>query len=95
VLAPDFVEFGRSSRVYVRAEVLATPPAPIPIALPLPSFRVRWIAPDVALVTYQSDLASASGRERALRSSLWTRSNGRWQLRFHQGTPIGAAHAEG
>jgi hypothetical protein len=69
-------------------DALSIEPRAIPAALPLPGFEVRLVHTDVALVTYESDVAYPSGRERARRSSLWTRTREGWQLRFHQGTPI-------
>jgi hypothetical protein len=56
--------------------------------LPLPEFKVRLIHADVAQVTYVSTVATEHGEERALRSSIWSRTSGGWKLRFHQGTPI-------
>jgi len=91
VIAPDFLEFGRSGRVYRLADALALPPQPIPARIPLPDLEIRLLQPGVALVTYDSDVDYASGREHARRSSLWTRSDGHWQLRFHQGTPFSPA----
>ena len=88
VLAPDFLEFGRSSRIYNLEDALSFEPQEIPIKLPLLNFEIRLVHPDVALVTYESDVAYRSGREFARRSSLWTRTTQGWQLRFHQGTPI-------
>lgn len=90
LFGPDLVEFGRSGRVYSRDEILAVAVQEIPARLPLANFQVRLLGPDVALVTYDSDVAYASGRERAHRSSLWTRAEtaAGWLLRFHQGTPI-------
>ena len=87
-LAPDFIEFGRSGRVYRLGEVLSVEPQEIPAQLPLPNLEIRLLHPDVALVTYDSDVAYPTGRERAHRSSLWTRTAEGWQCRFHQGTPI-------
>jgi len=88
VLAPDFLEFGRSSRIYRLEDALSIERQEIPAKLPLPNLEIRLVHPDVALVTYESDVAYPSGRERARRSSLWTRTSGGWLLRFHQGTPI-------
>ena len=90
VLAPDFLEFGRSSRVYRLEDALSMERQEIQAKLPLPNLAIRLVHPDVALVTYETEVAYASGRERARRSSLWTRTPGGWQLRFHQGTPIPA-----
>ena len=92
ILAPDFLEFGRSSRVYRLEDALSIQHQEISAKLPLPNLEIRLVHPNVALVTYESDVAYPSGRERARRSSLWTRSPEGWQLRFHQGTPI-PAHA--
>jgi len=88
VFSPDFVEFGRSGRVYRFEDVLSDRPQEIPATLPLPDLEIRLVHPDVALVTYDSDVAYPTGRQRARRSSLWVRSNAGWRLRFHQGTPI-------
>jgi glyoxylase I family protein len=79
LIADDFVEFGRSGRVWTREsmrDVLEGPPtSPIPIE----RFEVAELGDDVALVTYRA--------ARANRSSVWVRRQGRWQMRFHQGTP--------
>lgn len=53
--------------------------------------REELLAGELALVTYRAARpANASGEaaRQTLRSSLWLRRNGRWQIRFHQGTPI-------
>ena len=87
-LAPDFIEFGRSGRVYRLGEGPSVEPPEIPAQLPLPKLEIRLLHPDVALVTYDSDVAYPTGRERAHRSSVWTRTAEGWECRFHQGTPI-------
>jgi hypothetical protein len=55
--------------------------------LSLAKFAVRSIAADVALVTYVSEVTYGEVTEVANRSSLWTRYEGAWRIRFHQGTP--------
>jgi hypothetical protein len=87
ILAPDFIEFGRSGRIYSREEALAVPRQNIDARLPLESFAVHPIDRDVFLVTYVSEVTYA---EVAMgnRSSLWSRTDAGWQLRFHQGTPV-------
>jgi len=86
VLAPDFVEFGRSGRTYSRADTLASPAVPIGGALPLEEFAVRELDRDTVLVTYVSRVGDAHP-DLANRASIWSRSAGGWRLRFHQGTP--------
>ena len=89
VLAPEFLEFGRSGRVYDLEATVSTEPAPFTAVLPLPGFTVRRPAHDVALVTYLSRVTSEEGREVAAnRSSLWVRHDDGWRLHFHQGTPV-------
>jgi hypothetical protein len=84
-LAPDFFEFGRSGRAYTRAQVLGVPFEPFDAFLN--NFDVRLIDTNVALVTYVSEVVYGNAKEIGNRSSLWTRDKGRWQIRFHQGTP--------
>jgi len=87
VLAPDFLEFGRSGRVYRREDILNDPARPIHATLALAKFAVRSIAADVALVTYVSEVTYGEVKEVANRSSLWSRHASGWSIRFHQGTP--------
>jgi hypothetical protein len=88
ILAPDFFEFGRSGRVYQRAETVEFSPRPFRATLPLVDFTARLLSRDIAQATYVSIVQYDGGEERALRSSIWTRTPLGWQLRFHQGTPM-------
>ena len=87
VLHPAFFEFGQSGRSWTRAN-LATEGDPIAVELPLPAYHAELIAPDVALVRYESRQLDGSGA--ANRSSVWIRTPDGWRLRFHQGTPRSA-----
>ena len=87
LMAPDFLEFGRSGRIYRREDSLAFPPRPIDAVLPLPGFSARSLHPDFAQVTYDSAVTHDGVVQRARRSSIWSRTPGGWVLRFHQGTP--------
>ncbi len=83
LLHKDFVEIGRSGRVWSRAqmiEALIGDPGVPGIA---EGFAVDELAYGNALVTYTLDGVR--------RSSIWIRDGGRWQIRFHQGTPITSA----
>jgi len=89
VMSHDFIEYGRSGRVYRRDESRAIPRRPIHAVIPLPDFHARLLAPDVAQVTYESRVTHDGVVQRGRRSSIWTREvSGEWRLRFHQGTPI-------
>ena len=89
VLAPDFVEFGQSSKIYKRQDTFDIPAQEIKTIIPLPDFKVKLIDDNIAQVTYVSIVEYAEGVNKALRSSIWSRKNGDgWQLRLHQGTPL-------
>jgi hypothetical protein len=90
LLAEDFIEFGSSGRIFSRASIIAglqlesySPPE-------LLDFAATLLAPAVALATYRTMRRDESGQPgpAALRSSLWIHRQGRWQIRFHQGTRI-------
>jgi glyoxylase I family protein len=83
LLADDFLEFGRSGRVWTRdtiAPLLGSSPDANAAALELEAFEVVPLGQGVALVTYRALGAN--------RSSIWVGRDGRWRMRFHQGTPL-------
>lgn len=87
ILSSDFFEFGRSGKIYTRAEVLAALPQDINATLPLKNFAIHHIDKNVVLITYVSQVNNGEiliGN----RSSLWSKTAKGWQLRFHQGTPV-------
>jgi hypothetical protein len=90
IIAPDFIEFGRSGRIYMREDSLAAPRQPIDAVLPLPDFGARLLHPDVAQVTYNSAVTYDGAVQYARRSSIWSRTPSGWVLKFHQGTPYDA-----
>lgn len=88
LFAEDFLEYGRSGRIYSRRDCLSHEPQDIDAVLPLPKFEVRLLTPEVAQVTYESRVSCGGVEERGNRSSIWSRSGDSWVLRFHQGTPV-------
>lgn len=88
VIASDFFEFGRSGRTYQREDTLSHDRQTIDAVLPLKNLRIRLLADDVAQVTYNSFVTYDGVVEKGRRSSIWSRINGKWVLRFHQGTPF-------
>lgn len=88
LLADDFVEFGKSGRMYRKTDILDIAAPPCDGQLFLLEFSAKALAPSVALVTYRSMLCAADGHARyALRSSIWRRTEQGGRLVFHQGTP--------
>jgi hypothetical protein len=89
LLHDEFVEFGRSGRSYIKADILEQLPAETaPDAMWSQDFAVAELADGVALLTYRSASVDENGSLycHSLRSSLWQRAERGWQMRFHQGT---------
>ncbi|MGQ0635449.1 MAG: nuclear transport factor 2 family protein [Planctomycetaceae bacterium] len=95
LLAPEFVDFGSSGRVFDRQQIIEALAGEAVISSSLADFGVRVLAPGVALATYRSIRRNASGHVvfESLRSSIWQRRGGRWRMVFHQGTPLHAPDA--
>jgi len=85
--AQDFIEFGRSGRVYSRKQAICTDSQRIQALLPLPNLSIRLLDTNTAQVTYDSHVTHDGTVEYAHRSSIWSRIDGIWVMRFHQGTP--------
>jgi len=80
LVSDRFVEFGSSGRVYTKPDVIAQMLAAPNVRVAVTDFRVLELAPDAALATYRTGAS--------LRSSVWQRVAGQWQIVFHQGTPV-------
>lgn len=52
-----------------------------------PSFEVVSLAPDIALVNYQSIKGNGDAGAKTNRSSIWKKTGDAWKIVFHQGTP--------
>jgi hypothetical protein len=94
VLADDMTEFGKSGRVYSKQEIIhaLTSEAHSPVArFEMISAKLTELAPGVVLLTYRLEpLVQGEDQPLAasLRSSIWRKTEGRWQLFFHQGTAV-------
>lgn len=89
----DFREFGSSGRVFDAATVMVAVTNATKrtgrAGISLEGFRVDKVAPNVVLATYLSRVAPGPGwKPPSLRSSLWCKREGRWQIVFHQGTAV-------
>lgn len=85
--AADFFEFGRSGRVYRRDQIIRLDSQPIHAVLPLPNLAIRLLDENTAQVTYDSQVEYDGIVEYGRRSSIWSRTENGWVMRFHQGTP--------
>ncbi|CAM5514297.1 hypothetical protein MAUB1S_08583 [Mycolicibacterium aubagnense] len=90
LLADDFLEFGRSGRVYDKKEIvlgLAAEASDPPLELTASGFELKSLAEDVVLLTYRTSRPDGDRTLHTLRSSIWKFSDGAWRMVFHQGTP--------
>lgn len=83
LLHPEYREVGRSGRLWDRDEVVEALVEESERHEAFELLETARLGPDLIQVLYRTESANGS----ALRSSLWQRSDGRWRLRFHQGTP--------
>jgi len=88
LLADDFREFGSSSHVYDKEQVIQALQNETPLKFSLHDFAAVTLAPEVVLVTYRAacTVVSTGAVTHSLRSSIWKKQSGRWQMLFHQGT---------
>jgi hypothetical protein len=94
LLAEEFREFGRSGTVYTKAAILNFLQEEQEIRVAMREFACQFVSEGVALVTYRSERLEPGGEAiQALRSSLWVWRDKRWQMMFHQGTPLSSAAA--
>ncbi|RMF67066.1 MAG: DUF4440 domain-containing protein [Cyanobacteria bacterium J069] len=90
LLAPDFMEFGRSGATYTRDdELMLLPSDPEPPQVYAQDFAVNQLSDAIALLTYRAAHVNPSGElfRYTNRSSIWRLESSGWQMVFHQGTP--------
>ena len=83
LIADDFREIGQSGRTYDKARTLASMLDSPHQQIAIEHFTVRELGADHVLVTYRAVTPDGA----TLRSSIWVRRGGAWQIVFHQGTP--------
>jgi hypothetical protein len=94
LLADEFREFGRSGTVSTKANMLNVLQEEEEVRVAIQQFSCQIVNEGVALVTYRSERQEPDGETtEALRSSLWVWRGERWQMVFHQGTPVSLAAA--
>ncbi|WP_107705238.1 ribonuclease HI family protein [Nocardioides allogilvus] len=81
LLHPQWQEIGASGRLWTREDTLAEI-GPLAEPVTLDVISASRVAPDLILLVWRA----SSDEGTRLRSSLWQRTGGQWQQRFHQGT---------
>ncbi|MHA7813858.1 MAG: nuclear transport factor 2 family protein [Phycisphaerales bacterium] len=94
LLHPEYIEIGASGTTYTKAQVLDTLPEHDQPEYEILKFHGKPIDPPTpysyfthTTYTLQEIYPDGSSR-RTLRSSIWAQDQGKWLLKFHQGTPI-------
>jgi len=99
-LADDFTELGSDGGVYFKSDVASALPSVEVKDSKMTEIRFRLLAKDVALLMYKLEVDASVGGHPIPRlhrvSTIWTRKNGEWLVRFHQGTliPVASPTAE-
>ena len=89
LLADDFREFGSSGRVFDKQQIVDLLQDQPSYQLSLHDFRAVTLGSDLVLATYRATCRAPDSNRtsHSLRSSIWRKRGGRWQVVFHQGTP--------
>lgn len=88
LLAEDFFEFGSSGKIWNKKSLIKTLRNEDCIKIQSSAFKAKKLSHDTYLVTYKTVIKSGNNLAKALRSSIWKKSKGRWLMFFHQGTKI-------
>jgi hypothetical protein len=87
LISDDFEEFGSSGRSYRKSEVITLLANEETVNYKLGNFSFKTLSNDCILVKYKSQLNNVT----ALRSSIWIKSKGNWQMLHHQATDVPSA----
>jgi len=83
VVHSSYRETGASGRSWTREAILEMLERAAPSDVEIDAFAIEKVAAGVILATYDT-----AGARPARRASIWVRAGDRWQVRFHQGTPL-------
>lgn len=93
LLHAEFVEIGRSGNIYSRIEILELLQKEAgTVFIWSQDYTLSEMITGFVQITYRSAKLDVSGElsGHTLRSSIWQFTSGKWQMRFHQGTPTSA-----
>lgn len=91
LLADDFLEFGRSGRMFEKQDIIAgLEQEAVDLEITVSDFAARKLAEDVVLVTYTASMLDEDHTSTIAtrRSSVWVLQDGNWKMTFHQGTKV-------
>ena len=89
LLADDFIEFGSSGNVYNKKDMIEALRKELAEQISVHDLKLNLLIPEAALVTYPAMKKDDSDNETtSLRCSVWKKTGEKWQIVFHQGTPL-------
>ena len=87
----DFIEIGYSGKTYTKANILALLLNEISVESEswAQEYNFITLSTDTVLLMYKSARMHQNGQleRHAKRTSIWFNNQGKWQMKFHQGTP--------
>jgi len=90
LLADDFIEFGKSGRIYDKQSAIKSLSGESFVDHSIYDFKVKQLSEDIFLITYQTTQGKTEEHPGtgSLRSSIWKKYRNGWKIIFHQGTLI-------
>lgn len=89
LLASDFVEYGSSGLIYDKDIILKRLSQEISPTYILSDFEIFVLSENIIQTRFKTDRIDLdNNKTTSLRTSIWRKTNNKWQIFFHQGTPV-------
>ena len=90
LLSENFIEFGSSGKIYNKKQTIEALNQGSEDQIVINDFKTTLLTGEVVLVTYTAVRTYIAGDRniKSLRSSIWKKLDGCWEIYFHQGTPL-------
>jgi len=89
LIADDFIEYGSSGLIYDKKIILERLPQGNSPTYSLFDFEVVILSEGIVQTRFKIDRVNLdNSKMSSLHTSLWRKTNNKWQMFFHQGTPV-------
>lgn len=89
LITDDFIEYGSSGLVYDKKNILERLPQGNSPTYSLSNFEMIILSEEIIQTRFKTDRMNLDETKMSsLHTSLWRKTNNKWQMFFHQGTPI-------
>lgn len=89
LIADDFIEYGSKGLIYDKRNILERLPKGNPPSYNLYDFEFIPLSEFIIQTRFKTDIVDTDQiKTTSLRTSLWRKTNDKWQMFFHQGTLI-------